>query len=1350
MDDLKDLQEEYSYGGPDLFVRVTNADTVVDGQAGGYSRKKKPLSLIVGVTIASVIVLSSIFLYICILMRKKAKRRESQQITERNAALLYGTEKRVKNLIEAEEFKEEDKKGIDVPFFDLDSILGATDYFSEANKLGRGGFGPVYKGKFPGGQEIAIKRLSSVSGQGLEEFKNEVILIARLQHRNLVRLVGYCIKGDDKILLYEYMPNKSLDSFIFDRDLGMLLNWEMRFDIILGVARGLLYLHQDSRLRIIHRDMKTSNILLDAEMNPKISYFGLARMFEGKQTEGSTNRVAGTYLQSYNHVLVNAELVMHSWLMVRRGLNQRDLRAMHSMLSTVFFSYAFLLCSFLVCCFARDTITYAGNLTSHDGGETLVSAGKRFELGFFTPEQNERYVGIWYYRSNPRIVVWVANRNSPLLDDGAVLAVTDDGNLKILDKNGDPFWSTELQSTSKPGYRLAKLLDSGNLVFGDSNTLLTTILWQSFEHPTDTFLSGMKMSGKLKLISWKSQVDPKEGNFTFKLDEETDQFVISDGSIKRWTSGESSDFFRPERMPGVIEYFLSNFTRGFESISVSNPTSILNGINLSLSNFSDTRIRLDVKGELQYLSYNTNGSKLWWEPKDKCSVYNACGNFGSCNLYNKLACRCLPGFEPKSLENWKNDNFSSGCSRSSDPCVKKNTFLSFKTMKFGQPEKKFEVDDEKQCREECSSNCLCQAYSFVKVNVNMRRDRQPSTCLIWMDDDIIKDLQEEYSYAGPDLFVRVATSDIESKARSCEPCGMNVIPYPLSTGSDCGDPMYFRFHCDNSIGKLSFKTPSGTYNVTTINQYTRTFLIRDKDVDDCNDGTRGQIQNFNTSSPFKLNASKRWCASNVSSQGLVEIDIGWEPPPEPVCSSSSDCDDWPYSTCDGTGNGTARCLCNSNFWWDGIALRCVQGGSSRKEKPLSLIVGVAIAIVIVLSSIFLYICILMRKKAKRRESQQITERNAALLYGTEKRVENLMDAEEFKEEDKKGIDVPFFDLDSILGATDYFSEANKLGRGGFGPVYKGKFPGGQEIAIKRLSSVSGQGLEEFKNEVILIARLQHRNLVRLVGYCIKGDEKILLYEYMPNKSLDSFIFDRDLGMLLNWEMRFDIILGVARGLLYLHQDSRLRIIHRDMKTSNILLDAEMNPKISDFGLARMFEGKQTEGSTNRVVGTYGYMSPEYALDGLFSVKSDVFSFGIVVLEILSGKRNTGYFNSDEAQSLLAYAWRLWREDKALDLMDETLREICNTNEFLRCVNAALLCVQDDPSDRPTMSNVVVMLSSETANLPVPKKPAFFIRRGLSGTASSSSKQGTGLFGTASSSSKQETSFDTTIASDEGR
>ncbi|KDP31753.1 hypothetical protein JCGZ_14985 [Jatropha curcas] len=398
-----------------------------------------------------------------------------------------------------------------------------------------------------------------------------------------------------------------------------------------------------------------------------------------------------------------------------------------------------------------------------------------------------------------------------------------------------------------------------------------------------------------------------------------------------------------------------------------------------------------------------------------------------------------------------------------------------------------------------------------------------------------------------------------------------------------------------------------------------------------------------------------------------------------------------------------------------------RGGSSSKKAPLLLILGVTIACTIAFSIVIALICI-RRRMVKRKERAENIKRNAAVLYGTEKRVKDLIDCEDLKEEDQKRIDVPFFDLDSIIAATDNFSDAKKLGRGGFGPVYKGIFPGGQEIAVKRLLSVSGQGLEEFKNEVVLIARLQHRNLVRLLGYCIKGHEKILLYEYMPNKSLDFFVFDRKLGMLLNWETRFNIILGVARGLLYLHQDSRLRIIHRDLKTSNILLDSEMNPKISDFGLARIFEGKQAEGSTNRVVGTYGYMSPEYALDGLFSVKSDAFSFGIVVLEILSGRRSTGVFKPGQDSSLLSNVWKLWRQDQALDFLDDTLSESVNSNEFIKCLHVALLCVQDNPADRPNMSNVVTMLSSETTGFPTPKKPAFVEGKSISDTPSSSNQE----------------------------
>ncbi|XP_058071210.1 G-type lectin S-receptor-like serine/threonine-protein kinase B120 [Magnolia sinica] len=310
----------------------------------------------------------------------------------------------------------------------------------------------------------------------------------------------------------------------------------------------------------------------------------------------------------------------------------------------------------------------------------------------------------------------------------------------------------------------------------------------------------------------------------------------------------------------------------------------------------------------------------------------------------------------------------------------------------------------------------------------------------------------------------------------------------------------------------------------------------------------------------------------------------------------------------------------------------------------------------------------------------------------------------------KGPDLPLFGLDHVRVATDNFCGANKLGEGGFGPVYKGKFPNGQEIAVKRLSKGSGQGLLEFENEVILIAKLQHRNLVRLLGCCIEGEEKLLVYEFMPNNSLDFFLFDQHKRALLDWRKRFNIIEGIARGLLYLHRDSRLRIIHRDLKASNILLDDEMNPKISDFGMAKIFGGNQNQANTMRVVGTYGYMAPEYAMEGLFSVKSDVYSFGVLLLEIISGRRNASFYHPEQPLNLLGYAWKQWKEEKMLELMDASMSDSYSACEVLRCIHVGLLCVQDIAADRPTMDSVVFMLGNEAATLPMPKQPAFSVAR----------------------------------------
>ncbi|RHN65876.1 putative protein kinase RLK-Pelle-DLSV family [Medicago truncatula] len=298
-----------------------------------------------------------------------------------------------------------------------------------------------------------------------------------------------------------------------------------------------------------------------------------------------------------------------------------------------------------------------------------------------------------------------------------------------------------------------------------------------------------------------------------------------------------------------------------------------------------------------------------------------------------------------------------------------------------------------------------------------------------------------------------------------------------------------------------------------------------------------------------------------------------------------------------------------------------------------------------------------------------------------------------------------FDFSTITNATNNFYVRNKLGEGGFGPVYKGVMLDGREIAVKRLSKTSGQGTEEFKNEVKLMATLQHRNLVKLLGCSIHQDEKLLIYQFMPN-----FIFDTTRSKLLDWRKRLEIIDGIARGLLYLHQDSTLRIIHRDLKTSNILLDIDMIPKISDFGLARSFMGDQAEANTNRVMGTYGYMPPEYAVHGSFSIKSDVFSFGVVVLEIISGKKNSGFCDPQHRLNLLGHAWRLWIEERPLELIADILDDdepICS--EIIRFIHVGLLCVQQLPEDRPNMSSVVFMLKGERL-LPKPNEPGFYAAR----------------------------------------
>ncbi|XP_074267434.1 cysteine-rich receptor-like protein kinase 15 [Silene latifolia] len=363
---------------------------------------------------------------------------------------------------------------------------------------------------------------------------------------------------------------------------------------------------------------------------------------------------------------------------------------------------------------------------------------------------------------------------------------------------------------------------------------------------------------------------------------------------------------------------------------------------------------------------------------------------------------------------------------------------------------------------------------------------------------------------------------------------------------------------------------------------------------------------------------------------------------------------------------------------------------SKKKGGMKMAIIIAIAVCaavgLIVLALVLWLCLHRRRP---------NDAQSGLHDGTEKGMEDTLGDAECVQ----------YDFNTLKIATGDFSAENMLGEGGFGIVYKGTLENGQHLAIKRLSvHTTGQGAQEFKTEARLLAKLQHRNLVKLVGFCSEGDEKMLVYEYMSNSSVDRFLFDPSKRPLLDWVTRHRIVMGIARGLQYLHEDSRLTIIHRDLKPGNILLDKEMNPKIADFGLARLFQGAEKFGNTARIVGTQGYMAPEYLITGDYSVKSDVYSFGIMLLEILSGQKNRTSKKSPQKEDLSIHAWRLWDEGRSFDLIDPVLYNDCSINEVTRCIQIGLLCVQANAEERPTMTAVVLMLTG-SIDLPSPLPPS---------------------------------------------
>ncbi|XP_028807615.1 uncharacterized protein LOC114762316 [Neltuma alba] len=1168
---------------------------------------------------------------------------------------------------------------IELPFFDFAVIVSVTNNFSIDNKLGQGGFGPVYKGILPNGQEIAVKRLSQSSNQGIKEFQNEVLLCAKLQHRNLVKVLGCYIQGGEKMLIYEYMPNKSLDSLIFGSiTQSKLLDWSKRFHIICGIARGPMYLHQDSRLKIIHWDIKASNILLDNELNPKISDFGLARIFGGDQVEENTNRVIGTYgymapeyaidglfstksdvfsfgillleivsgmkNRGLSHPNQSLNLIGHAWWLWKDGIplklidaNLREFCIASEVLRCIHIG---LLCvqhhpgdrpdmaSVVVMLSSEVTLPqpkepeFLLNKTSIMGESSTIVTSSINETSLTELELQVRCLTCLNYdfsrikraTKSPIIVLLLPTLLDHACSSNIILFLI----MAILH------------------YCLLLLFFSKLLFFSPS--LLATAT-------TDTITQSQPLvdDGKSTLVS-------KDGRFElgfFSPGSSTNRYVglwyknVPVRYILWVANREKPAKDRLGMMSINKEGHLVVLSQNKTLLWVANSTTTTKALMSPIVQLLDSGnlVLRDDKDQ--------NPQNYLWQSFDHYSNVFLPGM--------KLGWDLRTGLNRR-LVAWKNwDDPSPGdftCELMLHSYPEIYTWQGRTKYYRSGPWNGDHFVDTPSSNKMLLYNATLVSnkdevyYMYVPLNESMvsirvlNQTRNSLQNLMWVEEDqtwksfgdVPRDNCGRYNLCGAFGICAIVDSTLCQCLKGFEPKSpKNWDMYDWTGGCVRSKPWSCKVKGkDNFVKYSNLKLPDTTY----------TWVNASMTLDEC----------------------KAKCWENCS------------------------CTAYSFSDIRGGGSGCVMWFGDlldlnqmSNDAGQDLYIRLAstdiakhEGSNSYKIK-VAAITATVFALWMLLTSLYIY--------KSRRKSKENTD--------------------EVPEGD---MDLPLYDFAIIASATQNFSDENKLGQGGFGPVYKGTLGGGQEIAVKRLSQNSHQGMREFKNEVMLCAKLQHRNLAKVLGCCIGGEEKMLIYEYMSNKSLDSFIFG---SKLLCWFKRFNIICGIARGLTYLHQDSRLRIIHRDLKASNILLDNDLNPKISDFGLAKTFGKDENVENTRRVIGTYGYMAPEYAIYGSFSMKSDVFSFGILLLEIVSGKKNGAFSLANKNVNLIGLAWRLWKEGIPLELIDPHMEEPYNESEVLRCIHIGLLCVQNHPDDRPNMASVVVMLSSE-GDLPQPKEPGFLL------------------------------------------
>ncbi|KAH6791934.1 hypothetical protein C2S52_002411 [Perilla frutescens var. hirtella] len=1317
--------------------------------------------------------------------------------------------------------------------YDFAKLRAATDDFSYANKLGEGGFGSVYKGKFLNGQEIAVKRLSTGSHQGNVEFKNEVLLLARIQHKNLVRLLGCCLEGKEMLLVYEFVENSSLDRFIFDPIKRSDLGWDQLYKIIQGTAMGLLYLHEGSQLRIVHRDLKASNVLLDGDFSPKISDFGMARILGGDETQLSTRFVVGTYgymapeyaidglfsvksdIFSFGVLVLEIlwgkknrsvrngdeveDLLSAAWKNWKKGtaanLIDPMLRAstgsLPDMLRCIHIG---LLCvqqnpgsrptmASIALMLSTSTITLpipskpAFFMASRDGSE--VSMSQEYRSTYTNYRRAEAATS-----QNDVTVTELSPRNilTTNTDDCGVESIRRLGQRTLgalthfaLDVQlpfSSKFCGKEAVLSSNPTYITddvsincgsteTSAAHSGREWLGDMQPRLPSLLQLKGLSMTSTVIHNSISADPVphetarlsrSQFSYMFQVNPGQKIIRLHFNPASyrgfegllDLFTVEAGPVALLSNFSASLTADALGVDNFVKEFFINIQENQHLIISFSPKSsqtldtyaFINGIEILGIN--------GVHAGFEIVKLSMDGSLASRNPlpPPQDSPSRITRNFlGSRNVTVAIAITviCLVNIIVhklrENLGDISTEEENKPSPRAAGVCCR------------------FTLAEIQQATRNFSEKLLIGRGGFGNVYRGLIDEGKKTVAIKKLNSNSMQGAREFLTEI--ETLSELRHVNLVSLIGYCDEHGEMILVYDYMAGGTLGNHLYKPSRKRHYISSLTWKqrlkicigagrgldylhTGHGVIHrdVKPSNiLLDENFVAKVSDFGLAKPENRSMLQTHVSTKvkgtwgyldPHYFHTSKLTRKSDTYAFGVVLLEVLCGRPAVDL-GVTEDEQILIMWVRDKNSSGEVDQIVdlslrdeispNSLKTFVDVADRCLEDDPNNRPTMSQVVLQLELALQQQESKQILVSSDVPSSYEETGQSvdteqssvsdievQNLTlspkgQTNYKVFSAKRSRFWSWSKDDSSKENELllseiggANVELIIFEWRTLSSATNKFSSKNKVGKGGFGSVYKGVLPTGQVVAVKRRSASPTQTLQEFKNEIFLLPNLRHQNIIKLLGYCIHSREKLLVYEFMENKSIDTFLDDEH-QQNFPWPVRFNVIKGIARGLAYLHQDSELRVIHGDPKSSNILLDNEMIPKISDFGFSTALLKHQSELETGTAAGTPFYISPERLKQGRVSVKSDVYCFGVVILEIVSGQKAWRSYTMNK-MNLDDYARKLRSERKVLHLVDGSLGGAFSADEATRCIQVALWCTLEHPDDRPDMPTALKMLDGD--------------------------------------------------------